>query len=125
MVEGCSKLMEKFRAVTMVKVYSGDIVLFWFDHWQLDNENFPLKERFPRLHSYCPDKSISVREFIQTDDVYDLFSLPLSKLAYNELNQLSVLLANFNLNQQLPDSWLWRHGKISEYTASKYYGFVH
>ncbi|XP_073355472.1 uncharacterized protein [Aegilops tauschii subsp. strangulata] len=84
------KLMDKFRAVTSVTVGRGDIVLFWSDHWEINNSCIPLQDRFPR-----------------------------------EFNQLSGILAEISLDIDCNDTWAWRHGKKAEYTAKKYYDFVH
>ena len=64
-------------------------------------------------------------EVLQTGELQSMFSLPLSELAFREFNQLSEILAGFSLDVDSNDSWEWRHGKKAEYTAKKYYDFVH
>lgn len=119
------KLMDKFRPVTSVTVSRGDTVLFWSDHWQIGSNCTPLQERFPRLFSFCLHKNLSVREVFQTENFQQLFSLPLSELAFQELNQLSSLMETIQLDSERPDTWVWRHGKRSEYSAKKFYDFMH
>uniref|UniRef100_A0A453ILD2 Reverse transcriptase zinc-binding domain-containing protein n=1 Tax=Aegilops tauschii subsp. strangulata TaxID=200361 RepID=A0A453ILD2_AEGTS len=119
------KLMDKYRAVTFVTVGKGDSVLFWSDHWEIDQSCIPLQERFPRLFPFCLQKNLSVMEVIQAGNVQQMFSLPLSELAFREFNQLSSLLFGTSLDNGCNDIWAWRHGKKAEYSAKKYYDFVH
>ena len=64
-------------------------------------------------------------EVIQAGNLQQMFSLPLSELAFREFNQLSSLLSGTSLDNGCNDIWAWRHGKKAEYSAKKYYDFVH
>ncbi|XP_073351675.1 uncharacterized protein [Aegilops tauschii subsp. strangulata] len=119
------KLMDKYRAVTSFTVGKGDSVLFWSDHWEIDQSCIPLQERFPRLFSFFLQKNLSVMEVIQAGNLQQMFSLPLSELAFREFNQLSSLLSGTSFDNGCNDIWAWRHGKKAEYSAKKYYDFVH
>ena len=119
------KLMDKFRAVTSVTVGKGDSVLIWSDHWEIGESCIVLQERLPRLFSFCLQKNLSVRQVVQAGNLQQMFSLPLSQLAFREFNQLSSLLSENSFNTDCNDNWAWRHGKKAEYSAKKYYEFVH
>ena len=90
--------MDKYRAVTSVTVGKGDSVLFWSDHWEIDQSCIPLQERFPRLFSFCMQKNLSVMQVVQAGNLQQMFSLPLSELAFREFNQLSSLLSVTSLD---------------------------
>ena len=119
------KLVDKYQAVTSVTVGKGDSVLFWSDHWEIGYSCIPLQERFPRLHSFCLQKNLSVKEVLQAGNLQQMFSLPLSELAFREFNQLTTMLSGRHLDDACDDMWTWRHGKKGEYSAKKYYEFVH
>mgnify|MGYP000863857686 FL=1 len=119
------KLMDTFRAVSSVCVGKGDSLLFWSDSWEVDNSCIPLQDRFPRLFSFCIQKNSSVLEVMASGEFHSMFSLPLSEMAYRELNQLSGILSDISLDDNAKDCWYWKHGKKSGYTAKKYYDLVH
>ena len=55
------KLYDKFCQLFVPKVHSGEPVLFWLDHWQLQGRNTPMKDRCPRLHSFVLDDMLTVK----------------------------------------------------------------
>ena len=99
--------------------------MFWSDHWQIGNSDVHLQDRFPRLYSFCLHKNLSVREVFQASSFQDLFYLPLSEQDFQDLHQLSSLMGCFHIDSSCHDSWGWRHGKKSDYTAKKFYDFVY
>ena len=64
-------------------------------------------------------------EVLQPGELQNMFSLPLSELAYREFNQLSGIMTGISLDVASNDSWQWKHGKKAGFTAKKYYDFVH
>ena len=89
------------------KVHAGDTVVFWLDHWKVDNNTVPSKERFSCLHSFAIDDLITVRDFFNMISESDYFHLPLSVEAFNELQQLQSILAPINLDPKGKDIWIW------------------
>ena len=64
-------------------------------------------------------------EMLQAGNLQQMFSLPLSELAFQEINQLSSMLGEISLDNEGKDTWAWRHRKKSEYSAKKIYDSVH
>ena len=82
------KLYEKFVLLATPQVHAGDTVVFWLDRWQIDNRMIALKDRFPRLHSFAIDDTITVKDFCSYQLAVEGFHLPFSSEAYMELAQL-------------------------------------
>ena len=57
------KLYEKFCLLATPQVHAGDTMVFWLERWQIDNRIIALKDRFPRLHSFAIDDTITVKDF--------------------------------------------------------------
>ena len=57
----------------------------WSDSWQLGQEASTLQTRFPRLFSYAKEPWIIVKEFFDSQDVFQHFHLPLSAQAFDDL----------------------------------------
>ena len=102
----------------------GDSVLFWYDAWVFLGSSTPLRERFQRLFSFVIDDKVSVREVLSTPNMADLFHLPLSLEAMDELNVVQSGLFDLHADTQIPDYWSWTPGKGS-YTTKSYYTLAH
>lgn len=59
----------------------GSTFALWYDAW--DGVSF--KDRFPHAFSFARHKRITLGTFAQAPDPFDLFTLPLSELAFNEV----------------------------------------
>src|SRR3954465_3913396 len=88
-----AKHMDSFVVVSKIQIGPGDSVLLWHDFW-MDHMNRSLAHKFTRLLSYAKDPLISVQGLLGTSDLTDLFNLPLSDQAYEELLELSFILQN-------------------------------
>ena len=66
------KLYDKFCQLSVPKVHSGEAVLFWLDHWQLQGRNTPMKDRFPRLYPFVLDDMLTVKASM----IYHPWSVP-------------------------------------------------
>ena len=75
------KLADTYRSIALVQVNMGDSALFWLDAWHVGGYSRPLSLRLPRLFSFVLDDKVSVREFLQTQDLYSIFHLPISEQA--------------------------------------------
>jgi hypothetical protein len=70
-------------------------MLFWQDIWN----NCILQQAFPRLFSYAKNKSISVANFLTNNNIQDQFHIPLSIQAFQEYQQLQVLIQNLQVSE--------------------------
>ena len=95
-------------------MYAGDTVVVWLDRWQLGNEAVIMHCRFPSLHSYVIDDTITIKDFMERPDLTDNFHLPLSAKAFQEFKQLQSLLRMINLQEEGKDVWKWP-SKSGEY----------
>ena len=86
------KLYDKFCWLATPQVHAGDTVVFWLDCWQIDNRMIALKDRFPRLHSFAIDDTITVKDFFSYQTAVEGFHLPFSSEAHLELTQLQNFL---------------------------------
>jgi hypothetical protein len=70
---------------------------------------------FPRLFSFSLDDKLSVRDFLLTPNKSELFELPLSQQAYQELIALEDVLAQCQVHDDISDSWstVWKGGVFS------------
>jgi hypothetical protein len=114
--------LDKYRQVATVLPGKGDTFLFWLDCWKFENSNTPISERYPRIFSYALDDKLTAEEVYAVDDITQLFHLPLSSQAYEELQELSSHMRRNPLAVG-KDSWIYVWG--STYTASKYYKHIH
>ena len=84
------------------------------------------QQSFSRLFSYAKDPNVSLLEFRSTQDISNLYNLPLSLQAYNELIKLQEMVATFP-ESRTNDTWYWRgkHKEMSRLSAKQYYDLVH
>ena len=118
-----AKHMDSFVAVSKIQIGPVDSVLLWHDFW-MDHMNRSLAHKFARLLSYAKDTLISVQEVLATFDLTNLFNLPLSAQAYEELMELSLILQN-HTPELVSDCWTWRQSTKEPYTTKKFYTMVH
>lgn len=93
-----------FRSFARCTRGNGTTVTFWEDKWG----DQVLAVRFPSLVDYARDRDISVRNFMNTEDLDTLFALPLSQEAFDELNDLSNWLELHTLNDDSKDVWSYQ-----------------
>lgn len=69
-------------------------------------------QRLPRLFSFAKDKD--------ANEISELYNIPLTVQAYQEYNQLQLLMVQLNLSMEDNDVWtyVWGNGK---YSSQKYY----
>jgi hypothetical protein len=89
------KLCDEFKAIAKCNIGNGTTVLFWQDIWN----NCILQQTFPRLFSYAKNKSISVANFLMNNNIQDQFHIPLSIQAFQEYQQLQVLIQNLQVSE--------------------------
>ena len=82
-----AKFMDSFVAVSHIKLGVGDSVLLWNDFW-INHTNVTLAQKFQRIFSFAKYPLISVKEARAAAEIIDLFNLPLSAQAFQELSEL-------------------------------------
>jgi hypothetical protein len=105
------KLAMKYVPLCKITVGTDDTVLFWSDKWHIK----PMMQSFPRLFSYSLDDKLSVRDFLLTPNETELFELPLSQQAFQELLALEDVLTHCQVHDGISDSWrtIWKGGVFS------------
>jgi hypothetical protein len=84
--------VDNFRGVALVTHGKGDTISLWNDNWDVAHSALPMCVRFPRLHSYALQQAISVSAVYQLEDLHSLFYLPMSQPAYQELQNLEIIM---------------------------------
>jgi hypothetical protein len=95
------------------------MVLFWKDDWN----DAILQDKFSCLYSYAKEEDISVADIYNSSNVSQIFHLPLSPEAFNQYQEIQVIIRNLNITQQDNDIWTFKWG--DKYSSRKYYKFVH
>ena len=88
------KLGDHYRSIATMQINMGDSALFWLDAWHVGGSSRPLNLRLPRLFSFVLDDKLSVRDFMQNQDLFSMFHLPIPQEAAAELELLEGWLFN-------------------------------
>ena len=112
--------MQNFRECAWVQINAGDTALMWSDNWQLDDQVSSLQFRFPRLFSYVKDPWITIKEFLDSQDMFQHFHLPLSSQAFDELTILQSMLGGLIRAPGSKDIWFWK-GTAKGYSPKLFY----
>lgn len=86
-------LFGKYQAMAICKPNSGDTVLFWSQIWT--GQDQALKDLFPQLYSFAKKPKCSVQFFIEQEE-NRLFSLPLSQMAADQLEEIANQIQDFD-----------------------------
>jgi hypothetical protein len=116
------KQVDNFRCVSFVQPGRGDTFLFWSDGWLYDGSSIPLRDRYPRLFSFVFDENLSAAQVFDPDDLVSLFHLPLSRVAFEELGQLQLLMHANSLTDQ---NDVWKYCWGNKYMSAKFYDHIH
>lgn len=100
----------------MPNLYDGKTCLLWSDLW----ESMVPRYSFPELYSFAKNKSVSIFLAKQMENVVDLFHLPLSGHAFDQLVVLLEALEN-TANSLDSDVWgyMWGSFHFSSVKAYK------
>lgn len=79
--------------------------MFWHDKWA----NRSLKESIPELFSYAKDKLITVKGAMSQGDFTNLFQLPLSQIAFEQMQNVQQLVETFPQSEE-NDKWSYSWG---------------
>jgi hypothetical protein len=111
------KLSPIYRGVAQCTVGQGSSVLFWKDDW---NHGI-MQNNYPCLYSYVLNEDCSVADFCSTNDLTDLFHLPLTPEAFNEWEQLqSTIEENLHITLE-NDTWKYKWG--GKFTSKSFYNY--
>jgi hypothetical protein len=84
-------LINTYRSVSSVVIGDGTSTNFWKDFWNSKKgSEMLLCNEYPRLFSYSLNEDISVAQFLGNNTPINLFALPLSVQAFEELNEIQA-----------------------------------
>jgi len=110
------KLLDKYKGMASEMMSDGQSCLLWDDLWNGQVR----KLQFPKLYSFAKNKSISLSKALGIVTFHDLFSLPVSIEAYNQLQDFQLELSEILLNDE-NDRWtyIWGNNQFSFAKAYK------
>lgn len=110
------QLSDVYRGVTRVNVGDGKTTLFWKDLWQ----DQVISESHPRAFSFCRQEDISVNKLLSAESLGQIFHLPLSIEAREEIRDLQDTTRGVDPSSGTNDTWLcaWGGAKSLEPTSS-------
>lgn len=109
------RLLDNYKGMAVVSVSNGSTCNLWSNLWEGMIPQF----EFPELYSFAKQKNISVQKAKSMTNVEQLFHLPFSAQAFQQLQTLVAALEQ-NANSEDLDSWsyIWASGL---FTSSKAY----
>jgi len=104
-----------YRSITTFTIGDGSMVCFWDDLWM----DIVLLVKCPRLVSFARKDDPLVLEVMQAEDLDDLFILPLSAKAFEELESLQAQLQTMPYDDSNANSWapIWGN----KYSSRRFY----
>jgi hypothetical protein len=94
-------MIDDFRGMTSSTVHNGNSVSLRYDKWDIDGKK---EIQYPRLLSFAKNNRINMHEATSSEDIYDLFQLPLPIEAHQELRDLQLDLNGIVSSDQY-DTW--------------------
>lgn len=110
------KLTHKFKEHAQVQVKNGKTCLFWKDQWSSQT----LSEIFPHAHSFARNKLVTVHTAFTHEEFSDLFTLPLSQVAFQQLTSIQQKMNAITLEEQVNDTWTY-FGTNSKFKSAGFY----
>lgn len=109
------RLSTVYRGIAKCTLGDGSTVTFWADLWFQS----VLAVQYPRLYSFVKDEAISVKDMMLQMNLEEVFYLPLSAQAYEELLQLQEYLEQFDYDDMAQDTWSMIWG--DKYSSRRFY----
>jgi hypothetical protein len=111
-------LHDKYKELTTVDIQSGKSVILRKDNWN----NSIRQDTYPHLHSFAKNQNIGIDRAmgINNENVYDMFHLPLSTIAHEELHNLEQEFTDLEITGD-HDIWSFNwevHTPQNEYTEN-------
>jgi len=113
------RLNNIYRSVSQCFIGNGSTVCFWEDRWLPD----VLSTKYPRLASFARNRYASVQEIMTSIDLDNLFILPLTQQAFEEMLQLQEGIQNVSIEEDDKDTWCPSWGSF--FTSKKFYSLVY
>lgn len=101
------KLLGSYKRMAMATIHSGSSCFFWLDLWG----GQVLQHTFLELFSFCRDNNVTVQKMKSTATIISSFHLPLFTEAYEQFQQLGILIQNLQLTTD-PDQWSYIWGSM-------------
>jgi hypothetical protein len=110
------KTLDKYKGMGSIYVENGKTCLLWDDLWHGQVR----KLQYPEFHSFAKNKSICLSKATESSGVVNLFNLPLSVEAFNQLQELQSELHNLELTD-MDHKWhyIWGSNRFSSAQAYK------
>jgi hypothetical protein len=82
----CMSLNESFRNITTCSINNGKTIQLWKDKWEDSFRKYDM----PQLFSFAKDKDQNMASVhsINNESIYEMFHLPLSVMAHQQLHRL-------------------------------------
>lgn len=90
------RLKDLYGCITTCQLGDGSSVLFWKDNWAGEC----LTDLLPNLAHFVKNVELSVKDVCSASYLEDLFQIPISQAAANELQDLRVLIQSFELTDE-------------------------
>ena len=100
LVERHLKTQQYLQIISHCTVGNDSTICFWEDKWSEEI----LANSHPRLASFAKSDSISVLEVMQANTLEDIFFLPLSQQALNELEHIQGIIQNVSYDKNGRDT---------------------
>jgi len=113
------RLNNIYRSMFHCIVGNGSTVCFWEDRWI----EYILAVSHPRIASFARSNTIYVKEIMQATGLDNIFMLPLSQEALDELNHLQEVIHSVPYDESGKDIWLPTWGP--DYTSKKFYPHIY
>jgi hypothetical protein len=112
------KLIPQYKEMTTIQMKDGKSCIFWKDSW---NDQFAqtLQIDFSESFSFAKNKSISVNMAFSMQSIFDLFNLPLSLPAFNQVQQIHQIMEATAVQEE-HDIWTLTGG-ATKFSAAKAY----
>jgi len=110
------KLLTQFKGFARITARDGSTCLFWEDNWY----NNPLSAQFPQAYSFARNKSITLQAAQASEQLTNIFSLPLSQQAFQQMQSIQQILNERGSQDQNKDEWHY-FDTHSKFKAAKAY----
>jgi hypothetical protein len=112
----CLSLQDKYKELTSVEIQNGKTVALWKDNW----DNSIRQDEYPHLHSFAKNQNIIFDKAmeISNENIYDMFQLPLSTIAHEELHNLEHEILNMEITG---DHDIWSFNWGNSFSTKKVY----
>lgn len=88
------KLLHKLKELAQIQIKNGKTCLFRNDQWSSQT----LIEHYPQANSFAMNKIITVHSAFCQEDFTSLFNLPLSQMAFQQVNQIQQQMSTRAIN---------------------------